>query len=151
MVWKSKKKKRDPKQKYSNNRIEENGVKFDSALEKFCYDQFKKHEVVFEFQSSLLLQATFKNLEGTTIRKMQWFADFLINTPKCIYYVDAKGHVTEEYKMKKKIAERKLTKRGKPYKILELTGDVSRPKTLMHIKKFARQIKSIQDGTEEDA
>lgn len=99
--------------KYYNKKVEYDGIKFDSIKEKDYYIILQaslrcglikelKRQVPFE------LIPTYK-MNGKTIRKMQYIADFTYVTTNDnkLHIVDTKGFKTDVYKLKKKLFEYK--------------------------------------------
>lgn len=80
--------------------VNEEGIRFDSRLEKFQYDLFKEHGIPFEFQKVYLLQEKFRYL-GELVRPITLTVDFYIPTLNCL--VDTKGFQTEQSKLKMKM------------------------------------------------
>jgi hypothetical protein len=88
--------------KYGNKKIELDGVKFDSKLELFCYQQLKSLGIEFEFQRAILLQESFR-FKGKWIRPITMIVDFVIHHDEQKIYIDTKGFATETSKLKYKM------------------------------------------------
>jgi hypothetical protein len=88
--------------KYGNKKIELDGVKFDSKLELFCYQQLKSLGIEFEFQRAILLQESFR-FKGKWIRPITMIVDFVIHHDGQKIYIDTKGFATETSKLKYKM------------------------------------------------
>jgi hypothetical protein len=88
--------------KYGNKKIELDGVKFDSKLELFCYQQLKSLGIEFEFQRGILLQEKFR-FKGKWIRPITMIVDFVIHHDGQKIYIDTKGFATETSKLKYKM------------------------------------------------
>jgi protein associated with RNAse G/E len=88
--------------KYGNKKIELDGVKFDSKLELFCYQQLKSLGIEFEFQRGILLQEGFR-FRGKAIRPITMIVDFVIHHDGQKIYIDTKGFATETSKLKYKM------------------------------------------------
>jgi hypothetical protein len=88
--------------KYGNKKIELDGVKFDSKLELFCYQQLKSLGIEFEFQRAILLQEKFR-FKGKWIRPITMIVDFVIHHDGQKIYIDTKGFATETSKLKYKM------------------------------------------------
>jgi hypothetical protein len=88
--------------KYGNKKIELDGVKFDSKLELFCYQQLKSLGIEFEFQRGILLQESFR-FKGKWIRPITMIVDFVIHHDGQKIYIDTKGFATETSKLKYKM------------------------------------------------
>ena len=93
--------------KYGNKKIELDGVKFDSKLELFCYQQFKSLGLEFDFQRTILLQEGFR-FRGKAIRPITMIVDFVLRINGMTYYVDTKGFATETSKLKYKMLKYSL-------------------------------------------
>lgn len=74
-------------------KIEENGVKFDSLLEKHMYDLLKGAQIDFQFQKQYILQEKFR-YRTEAIRAITLTVDFVL--PKYNMIVDTKGHQTHD-------------------------------------------------------
>lgn len=88
--------------KYGNKKIELDGVKFDSKLELFCYQQFKSLGLEFDFQRTILLQEGFR-FKGKWIRPITMIVDFVLHHDGQEIYIDTKGFATETSKLKYKM------------------------------------------------
>jgi hypothetical protein len=88
--------------KYGNKKIELYGLKFDSKLELFCYQQLKSLGIEFEFQRAILLQESFR-FKGKWIRPITMIVDFVIHHDGQKIYIDTKGFATETSKLKYKM------------------------------------------------
>ncbi len=88
--------------KYGNKKIELDGVKFDSKLELFCYQQFKILGLEFDFQRTILLQEGFR-FKGKWIRPITMIVDFVLHHDGQKIYIDTKGFATETSKLKYKM------------------------------------------------
>ena len=88
--------------KYGNKKIELDGVKFDSKLELFCYQQFKSLGLEFDFQRTMLLQEGFR-FRGKAIRPITMIVDFVLHHDGQKIYIDTKGFATETSKLKYKM------------------------------------------------
>jgi hypothetical protein len=96
--------------KYHNEKIVYNGIKFDSKREKNFYIKLKllesynmitelKRQVKYEIQPSY-------EINGKKVRAITYIADFTYKDKKGKkHIVDVKGMKTEVYKLKKKIFE----------------------------------------------
>jgi len=88
--------------KYGNKKIELDGIKFDSKLELFCYQQFKSLGLEFDFQKTILLQEGFR-FKGKWIRPITMIVDFVLHHDGQKIYIDTKGFATETSKLKYKM------------------------------------------------
>lgn len=116
MGWGDKKK----KNKYSAKKVVAGGVKFDSKLEKTCYDLLTKFKIDFEFQVNYELQPKFINSNGKAVRSIYMVIDFVIPFKGKTIYLDTKGFATEKAKLKYKMLEYSLHNKGEDYEILFL-------------------------------
>lgn len=86
----------------------ENGVTFDSRLEKYMYDLLKFNNIPFEFQKTYCLQESFEYL-GKRIRPITLTVDFLL--PQMI--IDTKGYANDVSPLKHKLLKYYLMKEEK--------------------------------------
>lgn len=98
--------------KYHNNKVEINGIKFDSKKEAEYYlylkSLLKEGKIKdLKLQTRFELQPSFK-LNNKTIRAITYKADFTFYDANNRYHiVDVKGFKTKEYLLKKKLLEYK--------------------------------------------
>jgi len=92
--------------KYGNKKVIVDGVKFDSQLERYCYDMFNKFKIPFKFQVEYELQPAFRDSAGKDQGKTM--------------IVDTKGHATELSKVKYKMLNYQLNKINASYEIVWL-------------------------------
>lgn len=96
--------------KYNNQKITVDGIKFDSKHEAEIYSQLKALQRCNKI-TNLQLQVPFILLEkyrinNRTVREIKYIADFtFINSEGQLEVWDAKGVRTDVYKLKKKIFE----------------------------------------------
>lgn len=85
------------------------GVTFDSSMEADFYKLLKESDdvVAFEIQPRYLLQEAFvKN--GSTVRKIEYVADFkVLYKDKKFEVIDVKGQITDVFKLKKKLFDKR--------------------------------------------
>lgn len=97
--------------KYHNQKVIYNGIKFDSQREKNYYIKLQllqeynmiedlKRQVKFELQPSY-------EINGKKIRSINYIADFTYREKGKLHVIDVKGVRTNEYKLKKKMFEYK--------------------------------------------
>lgn len=97
--------------KYHNQKVIYNGIKFDSQREKNYYIKLQllqeynmiedlKRQVKFELQPSY-------EINGKKIRSINYIADFTYREKGKLHVIDVKGVRTNEYKLKKKLFEYK--------------------------------------------
>ncbi len=85
-------------------KVEAYGLKFDSKLEKYAFDQFKAFGLEFEFQKKYILQEKFRDkLTDKMIRAITLTVDFVFDINGIPYYVDTKGFATDLSKVKYKM------------------------------------------------
>lgn len=99
--------------KYSNKKMEIDGIKFDSKREALRYQQLKmlqKQGLIkeLELQKEFELQPKFRK-NGKAYRNITYRADFYYFDNELGKYIveDTKGFRTEVYKLKKKLFEYK--------------------------------------------
>jgi anaerobic selenocysteine-containing dehydrogenase len=103
--------------KYHAKRTEIDGITFDSMAEGEYYRHLKKQQEegkikAFYIQPEFLLQEAFEK-NGKKYRKIQYVADFKIVYPnEDIEIIDVKGYETADFKIKRKLFEKKY-----PYKL----------------------------------
>ena len=100
---------RRSKNKYRNNPIIIDGIRFDSTKEghRWCELQtLQKAGVISDLQRQVKfeLQPAFY-FQGKKIRPIQYIADFVYNEGKEQIVEDVKGVKTQEYKLKKKMMQ----------------------------------------------
>jgi hypothetical protein len=122
--------------KYGNKKIELDGVKFDSKLELFCYQQFKSLGLEFDFQRTILLQEGFR-FKGKWIRPITMIVDFVLHHDGQKIYIDTKGFATETSKLKYKML--------KFYVREDSTADVIWLHSQKEVKEFINDLLS-KDG-----
>jgi protein associated with RNAse G/E len=122
--------------KYGNKKIELDGVKFDSKLELFCYQQFKSLGLEFDFQRTILLQEGFR-FRGKAIRPITMIVDFVLHQDGQKIYIDTKGFATETSKLKYKML--------KFYVREDSTADVVWLHSQKEVKEFINDLLS-KDG-----
>jgi hypothetical protein len=93
--------------KYGNNKIEINGVKFDSELESYCYKMLNILNIKFEFQKQIILIDKFK-YNKESIRAITAIVDFVLDHNGNEIYIDTKGFATEVSKIKYKMLKHQL-------------------------------------------
>lgn len=98
--------------KYNARKASVNGIVFDSKLEGDYYlmlkEKLENGEIrTFERQPVFLLQDKFKK-NGKTFRKIEYKADFkIIHNDGSIEIVDVKGFETPEFRLKRKLFEKR--------------------------------------------
>jgi len=89
--------------------VDENGVKFDSRLEKYASDTLKQYGISFLFQHKYILVPGFK-YRNETIRPITLTVDFWL--PELNVIIDTKGFQTEQSKIKMKMLKAHLLAQG---------------------------------------
>lgn len=98
--------------KYNARRTSVDGVNFDSKLEADYFimleEKLRTGQIrAFERQPVFLLQDSFKK-NGKTFRKIEYRADFkIIHNDGSIEIVDVKGYETPEFRLKRKLFEKR--------------------------------------------
>lgn len=100
------------KNKYNNVKTVIDGITFASKKEAKYYAELKIRKQAglikdFEVQPSYLLQPSYKNPDGKTIRAIHYVADFkVVHNDGTIDVIDVKGAIlTEVFKIKRKMLE----------------------------------------------
>lgn len=94
-------------QKYNAIKTVVDGIKFDSKIESRFYTYFQEKWIkILELQPTFLLQDSFK-LDGKTIRKIEYIADFLIEYQWDRIYIDVKGMKTPVFALKLKMWQKR--------------------------------------------
>ena len=107
--------------KYGAKKTEVDGIQFDSNIESDYYlhlmSRWAKGEIAgYSLQPSFILQESFKK-DGKTHRKIEYRADFeIVHLDGSIEIVDVKGFETADFKIKRKLFEKKY-----PYKLTLIT------------------------------
>jgi hypothetical protein len=127
------------KPKYGNKKIEAYGIKFDSAREKYMYDELTYSDIPFVFQKKYILMEGFRNAKGKKIRDMYMLIDFIIQSGDTLYVIDVKGMFLPEAKLKYKLLEKNLHDNGVKYELLF-------PKNKMMINDIVTELKRRQNG-----
>ena len=106
--------------KYGNVKVERDGVKFDSKLERTMYDMLKKFKIPFEFQVTEELQPPFRDSTGKAIIRITAIVDFEIDFNGKRLYVDTKGEATQVAIVKYKILNYREFMKDANYEIIWL-------------------------------
>lgn len=99
------------KNKYKNKKVEYDGIKFDSKMERDFYIHLKKLQangLVYEFfmQKNYVLIDAYTRSDGTKVRASYYKADFEVHySDNRIEVIDIKGMLTDVFKLKQKIFE----------------------------------------------
>lgn len=112
---------KEKRNKYNNTKIEHDGIKFDSKMERDYYDYLKKLEqtgVISEFimqKDYVIFDGYTKN--GVKVRPIIYRADFEVHYPDGrIEVIDIKGQPTKDFNIKKKLFEYRY-----PFELVLLT------------------------------
>lgn len=95
--------------KYGAKKVEIDGHKFDSKGEAYAYEFLRDNPrvMIVELQPRYLLQEKYRTKDGRNIRAIEYVADFLISVDGDRYIVDFKGMETSDFKIKRKIFEKR--------------------------------------------
>lgn len=140
------KKKKAPTNKFNNKKVEVNGIKFDSKMEADYYLyilEMCEEGIVDEFE----LQPEFVLQEGFTKRGLKflpikykadfelWFAD------GTNYVVDIKGFETADFKIKKKMFEKRYPQELKLITFSQIDGGWIELADLKEARKLRKKLK----------
>jgi hypothetical protein len=98
--------------KYNSEKVELDGITFDSKLEARYYKQLKwlqenKQIFFFQIQPRYLLQEAFEK-DGKKYRRIDYIADFEVHKlDGSIEVVDIKGKITTDFAIKRKMFEKR--------------------------------------------
>jgi len=98
-------------------KCEEDGIKFDSRLERFMYIQLRDNKIPFELKTTVELIPKFQ-FEGKSIRSMSIIPDFYL--PHLNSYVDTKGWSPQATDQKIKLFKYTLSKTNPTAKVVIL-------------------------------
>lgn len=98
-------------------KVEEDGIKFDSRLERFMYQQLRDNNIPFEFKNTVELIPKFQ-FDGKSVRAMNIIPDFYI--PTLNSYVDTKGWSPQATDQKIKLLKYTLSKTNPTAKLVIL-------------------------------
>lgn len=91
-------------------KTEENGVIFDSRLERYMHDLLKSHGIGFLFQKRYTLQEPF-TYNGENVRAITYTLDFYL--PDYDMAIDTKGMATQQGKLRIKMLKRLFADLGR--------------------------------------
>lgn len=103
------------KPKYKSKKTEIDGIKFDSRLEGFMYEQLQDNKIRCELQKKYELQSKFK-YNAESIRAITYTVDFYL--PDYDICIDTKGIATQQGLMRIKMLKRYFYDKGLSTKIL---------------------------------
>lgn len=98
-------------------KVEEDGIKFDSRLERFMYQQLRDNKITFELKNTVELIPKFQ-FEGKSVRSMSIIPDFYL--PHLNSYVDTKGWSPQSTDQKIKLFKYTLSKTNPTAKVVIL-------------------------------
>lgn len=99
--------------KYNARKTTIDGIQFDSKAEGQYYLHLKEKQqrgeiLAFKLQPKFVLQESFKK-DGKTYRAIEYTADFeVIHSDETIEIIDVKGFETLDFKIKRKLFEKKF-------------------------------------------
>ena len=88
-----------------NKVFNDEGIKFDSKLEMYCYETLKEAGLYFIFQYKYVLQDKFR-YNNESVRQITLTVDFYL--PDLNIIIDTKGYQREDNKLKWKMLKAKL-------------------------------------------
>jgi len=112
MNWVKKK-----KHKYNAKKVVIDGIKFDSTREGRMYSMLKKFNIPFEMQYKYEVQPKFRCSDDKGIRSIYMLIDFRVPYNGYFLYIDPKGMITPEAKIKFKMLKYKLMLDGNKDKV----------------------------------
>jgi Protein of unknown function (DUF1064) len=121
------KKKKEPVNKFNNKKVVVDGIKFDSKQESEYYEYLKELQETgeveaFELQPVFTLQEGFKK-RGINFLPIKYKADFHVYLPDGTdYVVDVKGMETADFKLKKKMFEKRFPQELKLISFSKIDG-----------------------------
>lgn len=113
--------------KFNNKKVIVNGLKFDSKMESEFYEyllELKKQGLIEDFtlQPEFVLQEGFKK-RGISFLPIKYKADFQVFLPDGTdYVVDIKGFETADFKIKKKMFEKRFPQELKLITFSQIDG-----------------------------
>ena len=114
-------------------KVEADGVKFDSQLEKYLYDLLKGAGIAFEFQKTYVLQEKFR-YAGKAIRSVTLTVDFFL--PGHGLIIDSKGFQTQQGAMRWKMLKHVLKHQHNVEPRIELPSTKKECELLINRLKF---------------
>ncbi len=103
--------------KYNARKSRADGIVFDSRLEKYCYQLFKRFKIPFERQVPYVLQEGFNDPEGKRVRSIKIIIDFVVEHDGITYVIDTKGKMAQHTAIKIKMLQKKLMEEKVNYKL----------------------------------
>lgn len=103
MSWKKKK-----YNKFGAKKTVQDGQKFDSKLELYCYNQLKANDIPFEFQVKINLMPKYRDIDNKAVRETNLIVDFVLSLNGLTLYTDTKGFFTKDSMLKYKMLKHKI-------------------------------------------
>jgi len=91
------------RRKYGNKKIKVGHLTFDSKLEKYAHEMFRKFHIEFLFQVEWELMPKYRGWDGKAVRRIYMMIDFFIKDGDKYIFVDTKGYATDTSKLKYKL------------------------------------------------
>ena len=138
--------------KYHNNKINVDGITFDSKDEAKYYEALKDKKAKgliqnFELQPKFVLQESFTK-NNKTYKQITYKADFRVYTNEGISYcVDVKGMLTDVFKIKLKLFNKKFNEELKLVCRNLKYGDEYGFIDFYELKKLRKRVKKIEQTT----
>jgi hypothetical protein len=101
--------------KIKSVKVTEDGIVFDSMLERYCYVKLKQSGLDFECQKEYTIIPKFKYF-SESVRTMVWTPDFYIKSRHTI--LETKGFANESFPLRLKMFKWVMSLTGNPPKIL---------------------------------
>jgi len=115
MNWKKKK-----YNKFGAVKVQQDGQKFDSKLELYCYNQMQITDIPFEFQVKINLLPKYRDIDNKGIRETNLIVDFVLSLGEITLYVDTKGFFTKDAMLKYKMLKHKIYLEGNKARVIFL-------------------------------
>lgn len=114
--------------KYKNNKVEIDGIKFDSKMEGNIYGIIKENGLEYILQPKYLLQEKFR-YNNKVVREINYIGDFDLKINNVVYTIDVKGMETQVFKIKAKMF---LYRYGR---------EIVRIKSMKHFREWLNEIR----------
>lgn len=134
------------KSKYNNQKVEVEGIKFDSQVEARYHDQLKwllaNGEILsFTLQPRYLLQEAFKK-DGVTHRKTEYVADFeVLHIDRSIEVIDIKGQLLPVFSLKAKLFHKRYPHKLSLLNYSKIDGGWCELSTILNNRKLRKKAK----------
>lgn len=155
-------KRKKGKQITKANKVEYDGIKFDSRLELFAYKAFKDAKIPFDYEGKTYLlhekftypgriydkgkkdgKKVFK-LKSSNVRKREYTPDLINEDPKWNFVVEVKGLRTPEFAMRFKLWLQYLTELGQSPDVYVPSNQKEVLETITLIKERHKELHSKQ-------